>query len=208
MTAYRGGQTRHRPAESAEAGSPASRRSWWKVLGPGVVTGAADDDPSSIATYAQAGAKSAAQAAGALKPAAGSMASTLFALGFIGAGMLAVPVLAGSVSVGLAGLTGKPWGLSKQLRRAPFFYGLLAVATIGGTALTVTGINPIRLLVLAAVVNGVAAAPFLLLVMVLSENRELMGEYRNKALSRVLGWAAVALMSVASVAMLVLLVVG
>ena len=88
-------------------------------------------------------------------------ASTLFALGFIGGGMLAVPVLAGSASVGLSGLTGKPWGLSQKPRRAPFFYGLLALGTVGGTALTVTSLNPIDLLVLAAVLTGVAAAPFL-----------------------------------------------
>jgi NRAMP (natural resistance-associated macrophage protein)-like metal ion transporter len=163
---------------------------------------------TSLGSHGHTDIQSAAQAAGALKPVAGSMASTLFALGFIGGGMLAVPVLAGSVSVGLSGLTGKPWGLSKQPRRAPFFYGLLAAATVGGTALTVTGINPISLLVFSAVVNGMAAAPFLVLVMVLSENRELMGEHRNRLVARVLGWTAVALMSLASAAMLVLLVVG
>lgn len=151
---------------------------------------------------------SAAQAAAALKPVAGPLASILFALGFVGSGMLAVPVLAGSVSVGLSGLSGKPWGLSKKLRRAPFFYGLVALATVGGTVLTATGIAPIKLLVLSAIINGVAAAPFLMLVMVLSENRQLMGEHRNGPLSRTLGWFTVALMSVASISMLVLLALG
>jgi Mn2+/Fe2+ NRAMP family transporter len=149
---------------------------------------------------------SAAQAAGALKPVAGSLASTLFALGFIGSGMLAVPVLAGAGSVGLAGLLGKPWGLSLSLRKAPLFYVLLAVGTLGGTVLTLTSINPIRLLVLVAIVNGIAAAPFLIVLMIISRNRTLMGASRNQALAAVLGWGTVALMTVAAIAMLALLV--
>ena len=149
---------------------------------------------------------SAAQAAGALKPVAGSLASTLFALGFIGSGMLAVPVLAGAGSVGLAGLLGKPWGLSLSLRKAPLFYVLLAVGTLGGTLLTLTSINPISLLVLVAIVNGIAAAPFLIVLMIISRNRTLMGASRNQGLAAVLGWGTVALMTVAAIAMLALLV--
>lgn len=147
---------------------------------------------------------SAAQAAGALKPVAGSMASVLFALGFIGSGMLAVPVLAGSGSVGLAGLLNKPWGLSKSVRKAPLFYILLAAGTLGGTALTLTSIDPIQLLVLSAIVNGVAAAPFLIVVMLVAGNRRIMGEHRNGRLALILGWATVALMGVAAVAMIAL----
>jgi Mn2+/Fe2+ NRAMP family transporter len=146
---------------------------------------------------------SAAQAAGALRPVAGSLASTLFALGFIGSGMLAVPVLAGAGSVGLAGLLGRPWGLSLSPRKAPLFYVLLGAGTVGGTALTVAPVNPISLLVLVAVVNGIAAAPFLIVVMIISRNRPLMGENRNGDLAAVLGWATVALMTAAAVAVLV-----
>jgi NRAMP (natural resistance-associated macrophage protein)-like metal ion transporter len=149
---------------------------------------------------------SAAQAAGALKPVAGSLASSLFALGFIGSGMLAVPVLAGAGSVGLAGLLGKPWGLSLSLRKAPLFYVLIAVGTVGGALLTLTSINPISLLVLVAIVNGIAAAPFLIVVMIISRNRALMGESRNRGLAAVLGWGTVALMTIAAIAMLALLV--
>jgi NRAMP (natural resistance-associated macrophage protein)-like metal ion transporter len=148
---------------------------------------------------------SAAQAAGALKPVAGSLASTLFALGFIGSGILAVPVLAAAGSVGLAGLLGKAWGLSLSLREAPLFYILLAVGTLGGTALTLASINPISLLVLVAIVNGIAAAPFLIVVMIISRNRALMGASRNRALAAVLGWGTVALMTAAALAMLALL---
>jgi NRAMP (natural resistance-associated macrophage protein)-like metal ion transporter len=147
---------------------------------------------------------SAAQAAEALKPVAGGLASTIFALGFIGSGMLAVPVLAGAGSVGLAGLLGKPWGLSESVRKAPFFYGLLTAGTIGGTLLTVTAIDPIKLLVLAATVNGIAAAPFLVVVMLIADNGTIMGEQRNGRLARTLGWLTVGLMAAAAVAMVVL----
>ena len=151
---------------------------------------------------------SAAQAAQALKPVAGGLASAVFALGFIGSGMLAVPVLAGAGSVGLAGLLGRPWGFSEKVRQAPFFYGLLAAGTIGGTLLTVTAIDPIKLLVLSATVNGIAAAPFLIVVMIIAGNREIMGEHRNGWLARTLGWLTVGLMAAAAVAMLVLMFGG
>jgi NRAMP (natural resistance-associated macrophage protein)-like metal ion transporter len=166
---------------------------------------------ASAATLGKHGATdvtSAAQAARALKPVAGSAASTLFALGFIGSGMLAVPVLAGSGSAGLAGLLGKPWGMSKSARKAPLFYALLAAGTVGGTVLTLVGLDPIKLLVLSAIVNGVAAVPFLVLVMVISDSRALMGEHRNGHAARILGWATTALMAVAAVAMIVLLFTG
>jgi NRAMP (natural resistance-associated macrophage protein)-like metal ion transporter len=145
---------------------------------------------------------SAAQAAGALRPVAGSLASTLFALGFIGSGMLAVPVLAGAGSVGLAGLLGRPWGLSLSPRKAPLFYILLGAGTVGGTALTLAPVNPISLLVLVAIVNGIAAAPFLIVVMIIARNRPLMGENRNGGVAAFLGWATVALMTAAAVAVL------
>jgi NRAMP (natural resistance-associated macrophage protein)-like metal ion transporter len=97
---------------------------------------------------------SAAQAAEALKPFAGHFASALFALGFIGSGLLAIPVLAGSGSVGMAGLLGKQWGFSRSVRKAPVFYGLVALGTLGGTALSLLNVNPIKLLVFVAVING------------------------------------------------------
>jgi NRAMP (natural resistance-associated macrophage protein)-like metal ion transporter len=147
---------------------------------------------------------SAAQAAQALAPAAGSAASAIFALGFIGSGMLAVPVLAGSGSVGLAGLLGKPWGLSKSVRDAPLFYGLLLAGTIGGTVLTLLSIDPIKLLVLSATVNGVAAAPFLLVVMLIAGNRTIMGQHRNGVLATILGWFTFGVMTAAAVTMLLL----
>ena len=141
---------------------------------------------------------SAAEAASALKPVAGSFAKLLFALGFIGSGMLAVPVLAGSGAVGLAGLFGKPWGFSKSIREAPVFYGLVAAGTVGGTALSLLQVNPIRLLVIVAMVNGLAAAPFLVVIVIIANDRELMGKHRNGRAANLLVGATIALMTVAA----------
>jgi NRAMP (natural resistance-associated macrophage protein)-like metal ion transporter len=145
--------------------------------------------------------QSAAQAAAALKPFAGHFASAIFALGFIGSGLLAVPVLAGSGSVGMAGLLGKKWGFSRSVRKAPVFYGLVALGTVGGTALSLLHVNPIKLLILVAVINGVAAAPFLVVVMWVSSDRRLMGDYVNGKAAKILGWATAALMGAAAIAL-------
>jgi Mn2+/Fe2+ NRAMP family transporter len=143
--------------------------------------------------------QSAADAASALKPIAGQFASALFALGFIGAGMLAIPVLAGAGSAGMAGLLGKATGFSRSPRQAPVFYGLVLVGTLGGTALSLIGVNPIRLLVFVAAMNGVAAAPFLVLVMLISSDRKIMGHYVNGKLARAVGWSTAALMTAAAI---------
>jgi NRAMP (natural resistance-associated macrophage protein)-like metal ion transporter len=144
---------------------------------------------------------SAAQAASALKPVAGSISSTLFAIGFIGAGFLAVPVLAGSAASGIAGLTQRQWGFSRNPRQAPAFYALVAVGTLGGAAFSIIGVNPISLLVIVAIVNGLAAAPFLVVVMLIARNHDLMGKYTNGRLATAVGWLTVALMTIAAVAL-------
>ncbi|MBV8302670.1 MAG: divalent metal cation transporter, partial [Acidimicrobiia bacterium] len=120
-------------------------------------------------------------------------------LGFIGAGTLAVPVLAGAGSAGMAGLLGKRSGFSRSLREAPAFYGLVAVGTVGGMVLSLLRVDPVHLLVFVAIVNGVAAAPFLVVVMLIAGDRSIMGEYSNGPLARVLGWAAVVLMMAAAI---------
>lgn len=145
--------------------------------------------------------QSAAQAAKSLSPIAGHFASTIFALGFIGSGCLAIPVLAASGSVGLSGLLGKEWGLSQSPRKAPFFYVLVALGTLGGTALSLLSVNPIKLLVFVAVINGVTAAPLLVVVMRISSSRKIMGSYVNGHLASTLGWATAILMAVAAIAL-------
>ncbi len=148
---------------------------------------------------------SAAQAAAALRPVAGSASTVLFAIGFIGAGFLAVPVLAGSGAAGISGLVGSRWGFSSKPRQAPLFYVLVAAGTLGGAALSLIGVNPIALLVIVALVNGLAAGPFLVVVMLIADNRELMGDYTNGRVASSLGWLTVAVMTAAAIALLVTL---
>lgn len=145
---------------------------------------------------------SAADAAAALQPIAGKWASDLFAVGFIGTGMLAIPVLAGSGAAGMAGLLGKRFGFSRSIRKAPVFYGLVMLGTVGGAVLSLVTNNPIQLLVIVAVINGVAAAPFLFLVMLISADKTIMGEYRNGRLASFIGWATFALMAAAALTLL------
>jgi Mn2+/Fe2+ NRAMP family transporter len=145
--------------------------------------------------------QSAAQAAEALKPFAGHFASAIFALGFIGSGLLAIPVLAGAGSVGMAGLLRKQWGFSRSVRKAPVFYGLVAIGTVGGTALSLLHVNPIKLLIYVAVINGVAAAPFLVVVMRVSGSKRIMGDYVNGNAARILGWLTAAVMAAAAIAL-------
>jgi Mn2+/Fe2+ NRAMP family transporter len=142
-----------------------------------------------------------AQAASSLKPVAGRFATDIFALGFIGSGMLAIPVLAGAGSAGMAGLLGHPTGFSNSPRKAPFFYGLVVAGMLGGMALSLFHINPITLLVFVAVVNGVAAAPFLVVTMIVASDRTIMGEYANGKLAVILGWFTVVLMALSAVAL-------
>ena len=102
----------------------------------------------------------------------------------------------------MAGLLGKSWGLSRSVRKAPVFYGLVALGTVGGTVLSLTTSNAIKLLVVVAVINGIAAAPFLLLVMLISRDRTIMGEYRNGRLATSMGWAAFTVMAAAALTLL------
>ena len=154
---------------------------------------------SSLGAHGVHNITSASQAASALKPVAGRFASILFALGFIGSGMLAIPVLAGAGAAGMAGLMGKTVGFSRKLREAPVFYGLVAVGTVGGTILSLLKVNPIHLLVLVGVINGVAAAPFLAVVMLVAGDRSIMKDHANGRLATALGWATVALMAAVAV---------
>jgi Mn2+/Fe2+ NRAMP family transporter len=141
--------------------------------------------------------KSAADAAKALEPIAGSASTLLFAAGFIGSGVLAIPVLAGSASMGFAALLDRNWGFDRNPRKAPAFYTLVVVGTIAGVLLSLFYPDPFSLLVFVAVVNGIAAAPFVIVLMLISGNRTIMGQHRNGKLATTLGWIAAAVMAVA-----------
>lgn len=140
---------------------------------------------------------SAAEAAKALEPVAGTYAGALFAIGFVGSGILAVPVLAASGAAGMSSLLGKSWGLERSPRKAPLFYILFGVGIVAGTVLSVFVDNPIQLLVLSATVNGIAAGPFLVVIMLISRDERIMGRYRNGALAQTMGWITTVVMCVA-----------
>lgn len=142
--------------------------------------------------------ESAGQAAEALRPIAGNLASLLFAAGIIGTGMLAVPVLAGSAAyattemVGLAGsLDAKPW-------RARFFYGVILVTTLAGASFERLGINPIQALYWSAIINGVLAVPLMALMMLIVRNERAMGTLTLPSRLTFIGWAATAVMAAAT----------
>ena len=144
-------------------------------------------------------------AAAALKPLLGPAAQYLFALGFIGAGLLAIPVLTGSAGYAVAETMGWREGLGESVTRARGFYAVIAVATLIGVIANFTGLDPIRALVLSAIINGVTSPPLLLLIVLLSNRRTVMGRFVNDLWSNIFGWLAFALMTVATVAYFVTL---
>ncbi len=146
--------------------------------------------------------ESARQAAEALRPVAGELAYLLFALGIVGTGLLAIPVLAGSASFAVAEVFGWRSGLDLSPRRGRRFYLVFAGSIVGGIALAFTGVNPIRMLFYSAVLNGVLAPPLMLLVMLVANNRKIMGRAVNGFWLNLLGWGATLAMGAAAGALL------
>jgi NRAMP (natural resistance-associated macrophage protein)-like metal ion transporter len=142
---------------------------------------------------------SAAQAAEALRPLAGNFAFTLFALGIISTGLISVPVLAGSAAYALGEARRWPVGLSNKPRQARAFYGAIAVATILGALENTFGIAPLRALLWAAILNGIAAVPIMILVMLMAANYRVMGSVRISRRLKIAGWGATGVMAAASV---------
>ena len=149
--------------------------------------------------------ESARQAAEALRPLAGDGAYLLFALGLIGTGLLAVPVLAGSASFAIAEVFGWRSGLDLTARSGWRFYLVFAGAVVAGMALNLAGTNPIRMLFLSAVLNGLLAPPLLVLVMLVGSNKAIMGAHANGPWLNVLGWLATAIMFAAAIGFFVTL---
>jgi Mn2+/Fe2+ NRAMP family transporter len=145
-----------------------------------------------------------AQAAEALRPIAGPFAFALFCLGIVGTGMLAVPVLAGSAAYAVAETFRWKHGLDLKPHQARGFYAIVALATAGGVLLNFTGIDPIRALVWAAVINGVAAVPIMAVMMLLATDRRVLGKFTVRRWLKVAGWLAMATMAAAVAAMLML----
>ncbi len=135
-------------------------------------------------------------------PHSGLLAKGIFAAGVIGLGLLAVPVLAGSASYALAEALRWQEGFHLKFRQAHGFYGIMAVATLVGLLLNFTGIRPMKALIYAAVFNGIAAVPLLYMILALSRDRKVMGEFRSRRLSSTLVAVSCLSMGVAAVAML------
>jgi Mn2+/Fe2+ NRAMP family transporter len=141
--------------------------------------------------------QSAAQAAEALRPLAGELTFALFALGIIGTGLLAIPVLAGSAAYAVAEFFGWRATLKARAADAMGFYGIIAAATAVGFGLGFTGVNPITMLVWSAVANGFVAVPLMAVMMLIISNGELMGRFRARPWLVYLGWGGVLLMTLA-----------
>jgi len=150
----------------------------------------------------------AADAAKALQPVAGRFAFLLFAIGIIGTGLLAVPVLAGSAAYGVAEAFRWRASLESKPGQAPRFYFVIAAATVIGLLLNFVGLNPIRALYWSAIINGIAAAPMMAMLMVMSSNHAVVREFTLPLYLHIVGWIATVVMLVASVAFLASMVRG
>jgi len=149
-----------------------------------------------------------AQAAEALRPIAGRFASLLFAVGIIGTGLLAVPILAGSAAYAVSEMFGRPASLESKPNKARLFYGAIVATTLAGASLQAVGINPVRALYWSAVVNGVLAAPLMALMMLIVGNPRAMGRLTISGRFILWGWAATFVMAGATAIFFLFLLLG
>jgi NRAMP (natural resistance-associated macrophage protein)-like metal ion transporter len=147
--------------------------------------------------------KTAADAAKALQPLAGNLAFVLFALGIIGTGLLAIPVLAGSAAYAVAETFQWRASLESKPRQARKFYLVLGIATLIGISLNFLGLDPIRALFWSAVINGVVAVPLMVMLMIMSANKVIVGKFSLPRSLRIVGWSATIVMFLASLAFIV-----
>ena len=145
--------------------------------------------------------RTSADAAEALRPVAGEYASVIFALGIVGTGLLAVPVLAGSAAYALGEARRWPVGLDCKPKRAKAFYGTIVAATAIGALMNFSPIDPIRALIVAAVINGVVSVPVMAVMMLVSTRKSVMGQFTLSRPLLWIGWLATAVMAVAAVAL-------
>ncbi len=143
---------------------------------------------------------SASQAAEALRPFAGNATYFLFAIGIIGTGLLAIPVLAGSSSYAITEAIKARGGLNKKLRQAYAFYGIIIISMLVGLGINFIGIDPVKALIYSAVANGIVAPIVLILIVLISSDKKVMGEWVNGRITRVIGWSTVVLMTLSGLA--------
>ncbi|MES2742425.1 MAG: Nramp family divalent metal transporter [Pseudomonadota bacterium] len=156
---------------------------------------------ATLAVHGVSNIQTSSQAAEALRPIAGEFAFFIFALGIIGTGLLAVPVLAGSAAYAVTESFRWPNGLDLKALEAREFYAIISLATIGGMALNFAPIDPIKALLWSAQINGVIAVPIMVVMMLLAHNKRIMGRFTLTRRHTVIGWIGVAVMLAAVVAM-------
>ena len=138
------------------------------------------------------------QAAMALKPLAGNMAYLLFAIGVIGTGLIAIPVLSGSLSYIFAETFGWEQGLDKKFHEAKAFYLIIAISLILGLSLNYIGISPIKALIYTAILYGLTAPVLIAIILHISNNKKIMGIYVNGRTTNILGFTALFIMTLAA----------
>lgn len=143
---------------------------------------------------------SAADAAEALRPIAGEATYLLFTLGIIGTGLLAIPILAGSASYALSESMGWKYGLYRKLKEANAFYGVIIISTLIGLGINFLNVDTIKVLIYTAVVNGLIAPVILVLIILLSSSKKVMGERINHPITSLLGWLITLVMIFAGIA--------
>ena len=148
------------------------------------------------------------QAAQALKPLAGNFAYLLFAVGVIGTGLLAIPVLSGSLSYIISETFGWEQGLDKKFHEAKAFYLVIAISLILGLLMTKLGISPVKALIYSAILYGLTAPVLIAIILHIANNKKVMGIYTNGKLSNILGFATLILMTFTAVVMLYLQFAG
>jgi len=151
---------------------------------------------------------SAAQAAQALRPFAGNSTYLLFAIGIIGTGLLAIPVMAGASAYAVSESIGKRQGLNSKLKQASAFYGIIIFSMLIGLGLNFVGIDPIKALIYSAVGNGIVAPVILILILLIARSEKIMGEWKNSKISSAFAWILTFLMTISGVAVIYTLFVN
>jgi Mn2+/Fe2+ NRAMP family transporter len=147
--------------------------------------------------------ETAAQAASALEPLAGSASKYLFALGIIGTGLLAVPIFAGGSAYALSELFGWKEGLNKKFSRAPSFYLVIVISTLLGVVMNLLHVDPIKALIYAAVINGCISVPLIGLLLHMGNNEKIIGKYKSPLWVSIAGAITFVIMAVGLVALIV-----
>jgi Mn2+/Fe2+ NRAMP family transporter len=184
-------------------GSPRTHRSAWSSPIHIVLTTAVTLNAHNVTDI-----QTAADAANALRPIAGNFAFALFALGIIGTGLLAIPVLAGSAAYAVAEVFGWPSTLEAKFPEARAFYVIILAATAIGFGLGFTSLDPIKMLVWSAVLNGIVSVPVMAIMMALITSSSVMGRFRARHWLASVGWAATVLMGLVVAALILSFLTG